>query len=350
MVAHVSGLSVALQAVATHLDNELGTQANVAVVHPMAANKQAIDTKKALVNIFAYRMAPSGFHADSGPGDPYWTRVQILITPFVPDDQTEERDQEIRLLGTVVQILQADPVLPVAASGPLPGPPGADAANDFRSDPHTIYRIQVVMQAPSMEELNYIWTTQGGETPLPYRLSAAYELSLIPIEPSTRRVVAGPVKAAILNVKPSRREKFERWQRYTDDTQGIALSAESGSRPPPVSWLPVLLFAADGSATTLSRSVPAATASVDLLAVGPVGEQVGIIVKWTRQDGTPVEQLPQFHRIDRARFDEATPFPIDLLDAGEGDEASIEARPAKNGSVIPDALPGNTLTLRVEAP
>ena len=36
------------------------------------------------------------------------------------------------------------------------------------------------MQAPTMEEINHTWTTQGGE--LAYRLSASYELALIPIE------------------------------------------------------------------------------------------------------------------------------------------------------------------------
>ena len=40
-----------------------------------------------------------------------------------------------------------------------------------------------------MEELNHIWTTQGGE--LAYRLSAAYEFALIPIEPLEQRYLPG---------------------------------------------------------------------------------------------------------------------------------------------------------------
>jgi hypothetical protein len=211
------------------------------------------------------------------------------------------------------------------------------------------------MQAPSMEELNYIWTTQGGETPLPYRLSAAYELCLVPIEPTTPRVVAGPVRAAVLTVKNGLRERDEQWQAYTDDTVGMTLSSESAmpppppDPPPPVAWLPVALFAAGGNATTRSQSVPPATASVDLLVVGPAGEQVGVTVKWVRQDGTHQEQPPQFHLIDRARIEDATPLSIDLQNAADGDEAVLEARPAEGGNLVPDLPSGNSLTLRVEA-
>jgi hypothetical protein len=248
MVVPVSSLSVAIQGIADYLDGELGEDVAVSVDNPQAANEAAKSASKHLLNLFFYRIAPSGFHADAGADEPFFVRLHALLTPFHGAQQQQADDAELRILGHTIRALQSRPVLPPI----LPGPPAA-GDDDFRDQPgNTAYRLQAIMQSPSMEELNHIWTTQGGE--LAYRLSAAYEFALVPIEPLVRRTPPVPTRTAILDVLPEvESARVASFIELGQETSEIPLGGESRVNPAPrptgCRWC---------SRSTMARSLPGA--------------------------------------------------------------------------------------------
>ena len=127
-------------------------------------------------------VAPSAHQAGHGVGDPLMLRLFCLVTAFSAKTLAAGDDlRDIKLLGETIRFLHDDPVLPRAAAFLPPTPTPDD----------TLYRLQTILLAPNMEEINHIWTTQGGD--LPYRLSAAYEFALVPVEPRVHRVPGPPV-------------------------------------------------------------------------------------------------------------------------------------------------------------
>ena len=188
-----SSLSLAADAIADFVHGWFQAQGEdvlASVDTPVAAAERAKGANAAhAVNFFFYRVAPSAFHQGLTAGDPLFLRLFCLVTPFPSKAQnaSAEADADLRLLGEVIRLFHGQPVLP-----PKPDAPGA---ND------TVYRVQANLLAPNMEEINHIWTTQGTE--LPYRLSAAYEFALVPLEPLTHRQPGPPVTSALLQVDPS---------------------------------------------------------------------------------------------------------------------------------------------------
>ena len=145
-------------------------------------------------------------------------------------------------------------MLPGAASTPRISAP----------QPHLDYRLQAVLQAPTMEELNHIWTTQGGE--LAYRLSAAYEFALIPIEPLDHRAPAGPMtlgdprRAAFgAEAEPGRLRS-----EIGAEARALPLAATGPDKqPPPADFLPTVLFSQRGRAVERRAPSPPATAAIE---------------------------------------------------------------------------------------
>ena len=174
MPVPVSSLSVAVQGIADFLDGQFGEDVMISTDTPQRASERVKGGDKHFLNLFTYRVMPSGFHSATASDQPCFIRINILLTPFLSDQDGGVLDADLRILGHAIRVLHSRPVIPSV----LPGDNGEPA--DFRSGPHLDYRLQAGLQAPSMEELNHIWTTQGGE--LAYRLSAAYEFALIPIE------------------------------------------------------------------------------------------------------------------------------------------------------------------------
>ena len=167
-----SSLSIAIQGFADYLADQFSEDVTITVDTPQKAQEQAKGASTDILNIFVYRLAPSGVHADSGQFEPTFVRANILLTPF-PRSQDDDgaTDLDLRVLGHALAVLQSNPVIPVI----LPAEPDSPEAAALAPET-TFYQLQAVLQAPAMEELNHIWTTQGGE--LGYRLSAAYELAL----------------------------------------------------------------------------------------------------------------------------------------------------------------------------
>jgi hypothetical protein len=346
MAVPVSSLSVAVQGIADFLDTGFGEDVVITVDTPQRAAERVKGGDKHFLNLFVYRVAPSGFHAAATADEPYFIRINVLLTPFLGDDAGQGiADADLRILGHAIRVLQSRPVIPTVLPGAAGAPP------DFRTGPHLDYRLQAVLQAPTMEELNHIWTTQGGE--LAYRLSAAYEFALIPIEPLDHMVPAGPVTTGLVEVFPNLNGR--------DAPGPIAIGVEASARPlggvgpgnppPPTQWLPVLLLV-DGPAMSSARTVPPGTAEVPIALAGPPGERIAVEVSWTRDDGTEETQPPQVFTIQSHRIDHPDAIEdIDLDDAADGDTAVILTRPADAaGLPLPTSPFANTLTLSVGGP
>jgi hypothetical protein len=309
MPTQPSSLSTAIQEFANYLAGRLGDIATVMVDTPQKANDQAKGSLTDLLNIFVYRIAPSGVHAGLSQNEPTFVRANILLTPFPRSaGDNGETDLDLRVLGHALSILQSAPVIPIT----LPATPGTAAADAL--DPQTtFYQLQAVLQAPAMEELNHIWTTQGGE--LGYRLSAAYELALIPIEPLTYLPPPTSVRAAIVGVSPDVSE--------TSAASPIAIAKPNDA----FGWLPTVMLVQDGGLVNTGITAPA-TATIMLAIAGLAGENADVIVSWVRADGQKDTQAAQTTAIAGLSLDAASAqTTISLTAASDGDVARISARP-----------------------
>lgn len=343
MVA-VSSLSVAIQSFADFLDNQLSEEVVVSVDTPQKASDRAKDSSADILNVFVYRLAPSGVHTAAGHQDRLFVRANALLTVFPRGGSDPEPDQDLRVLGHAMAVLQSFPVIPIN----LPGAP--DGADDFRNAPTVGYRLDAVLQAPAMEELNHIWTTQGGD--LGYRLSAAYELALIPIEPLELAETPPPARAAILDVNASATATLgdDGIVRSGSASLAIPLAGEVEGTPPGADWLPLQLFSTPGGLSS-ARTIAPGTASVEISLVGAPGQEAVFVVEWTRADDTTDTQPGQDFTVAAVSPDDASAgVSVSLTAAADGDRATIRVFPSDGAATpIPDAPQGNVLSLQVEA-
>lgn len=338
MAIDKSSLSIALQGFADFLSTQFSQDVMVTVDSPNAAHEQAKGRDKAVLNIFPYRIKPSGVHPELGPNEPLFLRASVLLTAFSNTSDAVTKDADLRVLGHALAVLSSNPVIPMVL-------PAEGAAADALPDETTFYRLQVVLQPTEMEEMNHIWSIQGSD--LTYRLSAAYELALIPIEPLDYLTPPADVGSVILDIGAN--------------GTGLVLDSDGNKVPPghvmgdmPIGippkgnstgWLPFSMFRAGGSLRPNLEVAPG-TASVEVVVAGPQGEDAEITVNWTREDGSTSSQTAQMTTIGSAVLAPSAPAAtVTLSSPADGDVAVIHTRAA-----IPDAPLGNTLTLRVAAP
>lgn len=297
-----------------------------------------------MLNLFTFRIAPSGFHAASGSEDPFFIRLHALLTPFMSDQDGGTVDAELRILGHAIRVLASTPIVP----GLLPGA-SADPA-DFRSGPHLDYQLRAILQPTTMEEMNHIWTTQGGE--LAYRLSAAYEFALIPVELLVHHEPAGPVTSSILDIAPEVPEDRAGFAPFGVEAHAFPLAATDQPKktPPPTDTLPVVLFATEDGLSN-SASVTPATGAIDVALSGLPGARIALRVDWTRADTSTESQPEQVFTIASPRIDDPAATVTLSLDAPAlGDSALIVTRATDaGGTVLPGSPFANTLTLATEA-
>ncbi len=308
-----SSLSVAIQSTADFLAGKFDEDVVVTVDSPQKAQEQAKDSNSHVLNLFVYRIAPSGFHADMGDEQAFFIRANILLTAFPAGSGSPPPDSDLRVLGQAIRVLQSFPVIPGTLPGPAPGgaPPG-----DFRNQPTTDYRLQAVFQAPTMEELNHIWTTQGGE--LAYRISAAYELALIPIEPLTHAAPAPEVAVGDVVAAPGTRGR------------------------------PFQMFHQGGRLFS-HLDIAAGTASAGLSLTGVPQSRVSAVVEWRRAGGTVERQPPQIFEIQTSDVDVAAArVDLALTAAADGDRATvITTLIGPDDSAVAGAPPANPIHLNV---
>jgi hypothetical protein len=166
MALPVSSLSQVCRAIADFVSEGLeATQNNVRVMigNPADSAPQETDTDHRL-NLFFYRMEPSGFGPSPDPDEVWRLRLHCLVTAFgVLEDQISAGENDLRLLGEVIRLFHETPIL---------------AAFTVNGE---AVRTQVVFHPLSVDAINHIWSTQGDVS---YRPSVAYEMALMPVVPS----------------------------------------------------------------------------------------------------------------------------------------------------------------------
>ena len=333
MPVPMSSLSVAVQGIADYLDSQFGEEVNITVTNPQKASeiaKGAAATAHCL-NLFAYRVAPAGFQPDLGSDQTQFIRLNALITPFPADLTDAADDVDLRILGHALRVLQSHPVLPIGGA-PLPG--------DDIPQPRKDYRLEAILLSPPMEEVNHIWTTQGGE--LAYRLSAVYEFALIPIEPLEPRVEATPPETLMIDTHVDMSGAELTFNPVGDGSQAIPLGDA-----PPVNWLPIQM-GVSGDSLTNQLSVTLATTLVTVAVIGPPNESAALTVVWTLDDDSESSQSPQILAINATSFDDAnSQNTISITVPATAVTGVIQIQAAEAGAPIPDSAFGNTISMAV---
>jgi hypothetical protein len=213
--------------------------------------------------------------------------------------------------------LQSFPVIPATLPGAAPA---GSPADDFRraGDDLSQYQLQAVMQAPTMEELNHIWTTQGGE--LAYRLSSAYELALIPIEPLTHAAPTPEVTAGEIEIAP-------------------------GNAPSPFQ----MFF--DQDRLFSHHQVVAGTAATPIAITGTPKTKVAVVVSWVRAGGTTDAQAAQEFELTTPDVNApAARFDLALTNAADGDVADVQTVLLDaDGAPVRGVPPANPIRLIIGA-
>lgn len=176
MSAPASSLSVMCIAIYNFVRAGVGAVANSINVTMGAPAIPPEDESVVRVNLFFYRFEPYAFDADAHPLDPWRIRMYCLITAFgVAEEGVSAGENELRLLGSVMRIFREQPIMD---------------SEDIAGEP---VRLQVVFAPVTDELISQIWSTQGDIT---YRPSLVYEMSLVPIMPSSLR--AKPSRVGML--------------------------------------------------------------------------------------------------------------------------------------------------------
>lgn len=264
-------------------------------------NQEATETN--VINLFFYRIEPSGFYADASAQDRWYVRLFCLITAFSIDDPSNSPkipagEIDLRLLGEVLRYFNETPIIV-----PRVGEDDIDS------------QVEAVFSPLSSEEINQIWSTQGD---VPYRPSLRYEFALLPIEPRTRAMPALPVVAGGIHLHSSARMAAAREPPPAPPAVWISPSLESGKG---ANWAPALSFVFAGVATqSLSLSVrPNLTLPVWVAA--PTGAKVDFVWQqiergaWTTPAGGVVK--------DRAVPEQAPPLRNDVIDPAHADRAAL---------------------------
>lgn len=161
------------------------------VVGPPSQAAPSDANAEPLVNLFFYKLSPSGFYPDATSRDPYQLRIHCMITTFgkgqVEANQAvlSEGEINLRILGSIIQKFHERPVHHIA----LPG-----------GGPEAQSELQVIFAPMNIEELNQIWATQGD---VAFRTSLAYEISLAPITSSLPAAPAPRVSGFETQVVPN---------------------------------------------------------------------------------------------------------------------------------------------------
>ncbi len=145
----------------------------IRIGHPGTNIKELEGENDSGLNLFFYHVSYDGYPADGTSDNPFFVRLYCLITAVGQEvkkgnpENTSGRDiskgeNELRLIGEVMRVFHEQPVFSLTDE-----------------DDETIVSLQIVPHSITLDNLNHIWATQGSETP--YRLSAAYEMSLAPV-------------------------------------------------------------------------------------------------------------------------------------------------------------------------
>jgi hypothetical protein len=163
------------------------------------------------VNLYLYRVVESPFTRNQPwPGDratPPSDRpalglfLHYLLTPLGPrpdDSSVNLGDDAHTMLGLAMRSLQENPILNQVHLPALPASGSLNATPGFESDTalpdfllNSYEQVKIRLMQTNIEELSKIWATINQ----PYRLSVAYEVSLVEIAPTPPPPVNGGIVA-----------------------------------------------------------------------------------------------------------------------------------------------------------
>jgi hypothetical protein len=243
------------------------------------------------INLFFYGIEPSGFFPGSLPGESWWIRLHCLVTGFgISEDQISAGENDLRLLGEVMRLFHESPVF-----------------DSFTVENET-FRLQVIFQPLSPDDINHIWSTQGDVS---YRPSVVYEMALAPVVPVEKAPVSplvGAVWSQIRSDMRSRKDPFD------GSLAGpvVRRTIVDASRE---DWAPAICLVADNQCTQSLSFVEGSQALADFTpAVWVAGELNAPVVlaweKWTRTQGwerqtTVLNAVATAAAIDPEAVDEA---------------------------------------------
>lgn len=193
MALPTSSLSQVCREIANVVSDGVNASANsirVMIGSPADAVPGQSDTQHR-INLFFYRIEPSGFFPGTLPGEPWWIRLHCLVTGFgIPEDQISAGENDLRLLGEVMRLFHETPLL-----------------EGFTVEGES-FCMQVIFQPLSPDDLNHIWSTQGDVS---YRPSVVYEMALAPVVPIEKALgspLVGAVGSEIRSDMQARKDHF----------------------------------------------------------------------------------------------------------------------------------------------
>lgn len=273
---------------------------SISVDTPAAVAKSQQDsTGKSFLNLFFYRIEPSGFYPSSGAHDPWYVRVRCLMTAFSQATVDEQSniisggEIDLRVLGEVLRYFNENPII----------------VPEHKEDDVGAH-LQVVLSSLSSEEINQIWSTQGD---VAYRPSLLYEIALLPIEPKVRAapplpVVAGGIKTqSYAKMKAARREP----------TDGISPPMEIGEGK---SWVPALSFVTDELAKQAISMVFAPGLDVQVWVAGQKHEAIDFV--WQHID-RGAWTVPVNGRVTKKVPEQRAPVRDGIIDPAVADKAAL---------------------------
>jgi hypothetical protein len=251
-----SSLSQVCRSIADFLSNHLKASANsfrVTIGNPAAVAPSTTETENRL-NLFFYRIDPSGYFTGGDSGGTWWLRLHCMVTGFgIAEENVSAGENDLRLLGEALRAFHEKPILP-----------------EFAVEDE-VFRLQVVFQPLTADELNHIWSTQSGVS---YRPSVVYEMALAPVIPKKRTVpgpLVGSIGSEVRAVPEARHAAFT-------GPLIVPLVGRSFVDVREESWAPAICFVtADGSAQTLSFALDSAALAAFAPAVFIAGEHDGAV-------------------------------------------------------------------------
>jgi len=327
-----SSLSIAAESISAMLEAAMA-DVHVVVNTPAATQKLAETTPaKHFLNVFFYRVAPSGVHTAQTVDDPLFLRVSALITPFARKDVVNGQEHPaLRILGEVLRYFHQNPIGPALQTPLTPG--------------GTEYRIQATLQAPTMEELNHIWTTQGSD--ISYQLSAAFEFSLIAIDPLDLPPPATLVQSTEVEVAPNMGLADGGPQDYGPEFFSAPAENADNSWPGPPHLPQILVVGPKGPVGTLD--IASAAGKITFAIAGAPESRARVAMSVLDGSGAELRTFTRLRTLKTsnleaplARFE----FNADLTGAKT---VIVRVRQTNEAGVVlvPDRV-GNTLTLTVD--
>jgi Pvc16 N-terminal domain len=192
----------------------LGINFQVTVSSPRSDQQNGQEMEEPRINLFLYRVTENGAlknqeipgegHPSAYGRPPLSLNLHYLLTPFGTTAEEEQFVNESRaqqLLGSAMRIFHDHPII-TAQLLTIEPPAGLPILDESLRD--QFEQVKLTLDPLTLEDLSKVWTALT----LPYKLSAAYIVSVVQIDSRRQRRLALPVTLRRLHVAPLRRPQI----------------------------------------------------------------------------------------------------------------------------------------------